>query len=474
MYQVLLSLVRTKFVAVLLGTQGMGISGMLLSVTTLISSVTGLGISTSAVKHVAEADATGNPDRVAYVVAVVKKLALMTGLLAATITLLFSSQLSYVSFGSYAYTSFFLLLSVTFVLNSLAAGQSVLFQGLRKLKYLATSTVAGATVGVAVSIPLYYWFGTEGIVPALILTSVIGVGIAFAFGRRIRLPAVRVSFQESLQEGKEMVRLGIMIGLNGIIAAGTGYLLRVFISHEGGVADVGLYSAGFAIINTYVGMVFTAMGTDYYPRLSAVAREPEKANQLVNQQAEIALLILGPLLIFLFIVIKYAIALLYSAEFLGCVGMVQWAIFAILLKAVTWSVGFLFVAHGDGKLFFWNELIASAYTLLISLLCYLQFGLEGLGIGFLISYTLAVVQNVGLTSYKYSYSPSSNFVEVFFVHTLLSVSCFVLRFWIEDHLSNLVLVVLFLVSAIYSLLRLSKVLHLKEWFSRHLLRRHTD
>ena len=63
------------------------------------------------------------------------------------------------------------------------------------------------------------------------------------------------------------------------------------------VADVGLYSAGFTMIGTYVGMIFTAMGTDYYPRLSAVAKSNELSRQAINQQAEIAILIIAPLLI---------------------------------------------------------------------------------------------------------------------------------------------------------------------------------
>jgi len=92
-----------------------------------------------------------------------------------------------------------------------------------------------------------------------------------------------------------MLKMGFMLSLSGLISTAASYIVRVFISNTGGVADVGLYSAGFAIISTYVGLVFTAMGTDYYPRLSVVAHDNVEARLLINQQAEVAILILAPI-----------------------------------------------------------------------------------------------------------------------------------------------------------------------------------
>ena len=66
-YNILISIVRSKFIAVLLGPAGMGIAGLLTSTTTLIGNITNLGLSTSAVKNVAAANATGNAQRVGIV-----------------------------------------------------------------------------------------------------------------------------------------------------------------------------------------------------------------------------------------------------------------------------------------------------------------------------------------------------------------------------------------------------------------------
>ena len=59
-YNIIISVIRSKFIAVLLGPTGMGISGLLTSTTGLIGNITNLGLSTSAVKNVAAANASGD------------------------------------------------------------------------------------------------------------------------------------------------------------------------------------------------------------------------------------------------------------------------------------------------------------------------------------------------------------------------------------------------------------------------------
>ena len=134
-----------------------------------------------------------------------------------------------------------------------------------------------------------------------------------------------------------MLKMGFMLSLTGLIGMGASYLLRIFISNTGGVAQVGLYSAGFNIIGTYVGLVFTAMGTDYYPRLSAVAHSNMESSIVMNQQAEIALLILAPILIIFLVFINWVVILFYSTQFLPVTAMMYWASSWIMPPLAAWN-----------------------------------------------------------------------------------------------------------------------------------------
>ena len=118
-YNILIGIIRSKFVAVLLGPLGMGINGLLISATDLIMSLTNLGLGTSAVRDIAEANATQDAGKIALVIRVFRRLVWLTGLLGAVICLLFSPYLSYVTFGNYEYTIAFVFFHRQFFLNSL-------------------------------------------------------------------------------------------------------------------------------------------------------------------------------------------------------------------------------------------------------------------------------------------------------------------------------------------------------------------
>jgi O-antigen/teichoic acid export membrane protein len=87
-------------------------------------------------------------------------------------------------------------------------------------------------------------------VPVIIITSVTGVGLSWFFARKIKLKPVVITRSETLTVGKEILKLGFVLSLNGIIVSLISYLVRIFISNTGGVEQVGLYNAGFSIINT--------------------------------------------------------------------------------------------------------------------------------------------------------------------------------------------------------------------------------
>ena len=105
------------------------------------------------------------------------------------------------------------------------------------------------------------------------------------------------------------------MALSNIMTMCISYLLRWFIRTQGGIDDVGLFAAGFTIINTYTGLVFTAMTTDYYPRLAAVNKNIEKGNTIINHQIEIAILIVAPLIALCIVFMPLFVRLIYSLSY---------------------------------------------------------------------------------------------------------------------------------------------------------------
>jgi O-antigen/teichoic acid export membrane protein len=318
----------------------------------------------------------------------------------------------------------FVWLSVTLLFNQLASGQMVILQGMRKLQYLAKANLYGSALGLVVTIPLYYKWGIDAIVPGIIISSLISLFFSLFFSSKVKIEPVKVNKIRTIAESKSMLILGFIIGLSGIFSLVSSYLMRIFISNNGSLAEVGLYSAGFTVLGTYIGLVFNSMNVDYYPRLSEVAKDNHKTTKLINQQAQICILILAPILTFFLVFIHWFIILFYSEEFLIVNKMLQWAVLGILFKSIHWSILVLFYAKGASRLIFWNELISNVYFLCINIGGYYLNGIDGLGISYLINYFLVFLQVLIIAKVKYEYTIEKDRKIIFAVQFIILIATF--------------------------------------------------
>lgn len=455
-FNIAISIIRSKFIAVLLGPAGMGISGLLTSTTGFISSLTNFGLGTSAVKNVAAASTTGDNNRVNFIASVLTRLVWITGILGLIITIVLSPWLSQITFGNKDYTIAFMWISITLLFQQITSGKMVILQGLRKLEYLAKANLVGSVIGLFITIPLYYIWRFDGIVPAIIVTSLASMVLSWFYSRKTGIKIISVPVKKTFSEGREMVVMGFMLSLSGLMTLGLSYFVRIYVSNTGGLEQVGLFSAGFTLINTYFGMVFNSMCTDYYPRLSGMANDNMKARELINQQAEVAILILAPMLAIFLIFINWMIILLYSGKFLEIDGMIHWAVLGIYFKAASWAIGFLLLAKGASKIFFINELLANAYLLLFNILGYKYLGLEGLGISFLAGYILYLVQVFFITKVKYQFSFDKVFYKIAGIQFLIGVMCFGIVTILSAPWTYILGSILISISLVYSLKELEK------------------
>ena len=465
-FSILVNIIRSKVIAVFLGPAGVGINSLLTSTIGLIGTFSNMGLTSSAVKNVAAAHASGDSRRVGKIVSVFRGWVWLTGLFAFTIALVLSPWLSRVAFNSEKYTYAFVLISVTLLINQISAGQGVVLRGMRKINYTAKSSMIGAAAGLITSSLLYYFLRERGIVPAIIISSMTGLCLTWFFSRKIRVEKVPVDRTLFWDEGKEMLLMGIMMTLAGLISTATAYLLRIFISKTGSVADVGLYNAGFAIINSYVGLIFTSLSADYFPRLSAVAMDHKKAASEINQQAEVALLIMAPIICVFLVYINYLVILLYSEKFTPINTMVHWLALGMFFKLCSWAVAYLILARGATKIYFWNELIANVYILLFNIVGYHYWGLNGLGISFLVGYLVYTAQVIVLTGNLYKFYYDGVFVRLFLVQLTIGVLCFFVQKLLVGFSAYLIGTVLIVCSSVYSLFELNKRLDFKKYINK--------
>ena len=388
---ILIGMVRTKFVAILLGPAGVGLFGMYGQITGLVGSVTGMGIGSSGVRQVAEAVGTEDNERIARTIITLRRTALITGGLGMLVMVVLCVPISSITFGNNEYALPIAILGVTLLFGAIGHGQGCILNGTRRIGDLAKISVIGAANGTLISIPCFYLWGQGGIVPSLIFSSMASLATSWWFARRVPIKAISLPLRDSYDEAQRLLSLGISFMGAGLAAALSGYLIRIIILRQFDLADLGIYQAAFNLSGILVGFVLHAMGTDYYPRLTAVAGDNASVHSMVNEQSQISILLSLPGLAAMMVFAPLIIQLFYAASFATAVPVLRWCIMGILGRVFSWPLGFVMLAKGKGKLFFVTEAFACVLHL-IGVFAFIRFwGLKGAGIAFMVLYIVYTV-----------------------------------------------------------------------------------
>lgn len=465
---ILISVVKSKFVAIFLGPTGIGIVSLLTSTTGLVNTITNFSLSRSSVKSIAAVNFESDPVRISKTITVLRKLVWITGSLGALGMFAFSSSLSSLTFGNEEFSIAFMWISITLLFNQMSESNIALLRGMRQLKKLAKSTLLSSLCGLLISIPIYIYLGIEGIVPVIIFSSIAALIVSYFFSRSLKIKPIKISKNEFASLSREMMVIGFFLTISSIISLSSSYGINLFIRAIGNINDVGFYNAGFTIVNSYFGVIFISLTTDYYPKLAAIANQNLKAINLMNEQSEMTLLLIAPILVVFLVFCNFIIEILYTKEFLVIENMILWASFGIYLKAISWAVGVIFISKGDTKYILLTELGSNLTLILFSMLGYQNYGLEGLGISFFISFFCMLVLTYTIVRLKYGFKYSKNFYKIVAVQLSIGLLTFVLSRFGNIEFRYMVGTLLIFLSIGYSYYKINQVIDLKNLIAKFL------
>jgi len=468
---ILIAIIRSKFIALFIGPTGMGIASLLNSTLGLINGVTNLGLDSSAVRDISLAHKNKSREEVSRTISILKRLVWFTACFGALLMIVLSSLLSEFAFDSKEFTWAFIWIAIALFFKQITSSRLAILQGLRKSKYLAKANLLGNILGLIITVPLYYYFRIDAIVPAIIISALMSFVFTFYYSRKTEISTTSISTSEAFSEGKEMVQLGITLSISSLISLLVAYIIQIYISQKGGIDEVGLYNAGFVILNTYVGIIFTAMATDYFPRLSAIAEEIIEIRKTVFEQAFIAVLLITPIIVVFLMFAQFIIVLLYSEAFTPIVKMVSWGILGMVFKAVSFSMGYVIIAKGDSKLFIKTAIGFNAILLASNVLGYYYGGLEGLGISFFLYYILHFVALRIITKIRYGFYFEKGFYPIFALCVVLCSTAFLLTYIESSLLKYGLMTLVVILTFVFSYIQLDKKMDIKELFNKILRRK---
>jgi enterobacterial common antigen flippase len=402
----LLGIVRTKILALLLGPSGIGLTGIYGSITSAMSSLCGMGIGESGVRQIAAASGTDNEERISRTVLTVRRTALLSGITGLCLLLIFSPYASLLTFGHSGRTFDIALLSAILLFGAISGGQKALIQGMRQIGNLAKMNILSALLGTMISIPIIYFWGERGIVYYLIIVSAMGILTSWWYSRKIKVSTITMNWREIFAEANPLLKLGSAFMLGSLATDFTRYILQVIVVRYLGLEASGMFQAATILSSVYVGVILNAMLTDFYPRLSAVSQDNDKCRSLINEQVEVGLLFAVPGILATLTFAPLIIIIFYTPQFIVAVDVLKWQILGVLLQVVTWPIGFILRAKGDGKLFILTDLFSNCSYLIFSWIGINYFGLSGIGMSFLamnIAYWMLIYW-VARRNYNFSFS----------------------------------------------------------------------
>ncbi len=340
------ALLRGKLTAMLLGPEGMGIAALLMSTSTTVQSATGLGLNLSGVKAVAS-----GTDHAALTL---RRLFLFASLIAAIATYLLAPWLGEVTFGSADSAATFRILSPGVFFASLATGEFAILQGRRAMDRLARSSAIGAALGLLPAIPLYIYYGVDGIAPSLVAASaILWISLRMAAGRSPE----GSRFDRTL--ARQLVATGAMMMSSMVAGAAVAWLTLVAIRNFSTVAEAGLYQSVNATVARATEIVFAALSLDFFPSLAMVARSDARLNLAINRQTELVALIAAPLAVAIILGAPMIIRLLLDATFLSAVGVMRWLALGALIKALAYPLGYIAFVKDNRRVFVWLEVVCA-------------------------------------------------------------------------------------------------------------------
>ena len=99
-YQILIQIIKSKIIAILLGPAGVGVIGLFQSGLDLVKNLTSMGLASSAVRDVSEANGSGDSQKISKTVTVIRRLVWITGMLGLVVVAVTSPILSKFAFGN--------------------------------------------------------------------------------------------------------------------------------------------------------------------------------------------------------------------------------------------------------------------------------------------------------------------------------------------------------------------------------------
>lgn len=382
----LLSVVRTKAFALLLGPSGIGLLGLINNLLNSGTILAGMGISTSGVRLLSAAHARGEQQSIGHARTVLLSFHAVLAFVVIAVFWVFERPIGVYFLGNVSRVPLVVWVGVGVGLSLIAGVQIAILNGLRRVSDFARVQVLSALLATAIGVGAVWMWGEDAVLVFVLAVPLSSLVVASWFVAGLKIPKVSVGARDVAIHGVRLAKLGVMFMLAQLVISFGFLAVRARVEWQFDTIALGIFEAAWLLSSVYLGAVLTAMTTDYYPRLSGLADDHLATAALVNDQTRVALWLCGPMCVALIGLAPVAIYVLFSSEFSPATEILRWLLVGDILKVLAWPLGFVLLARHDGRRYLALQTMAILAMVFVVWLGLAKVGLVACSFGILVMY----------------------------------------------------------------------------------------
>jgi PST family polysaccharide transporter len=392
MASILAGLISAKLCALWVGPSGVGLLALCQGLLGMAGLALSLGVNAGLVRFGSRAHADESARQLRTLELAAWIIAGAGSVLAIALMVPFQSEIARLFLGHHAPRFAVLFVCIAAIFTLFVGVQSGIFNATQRVRALVEYTVVTVIIGTLVELAVIRLGGVAAVPAAVACTCGAGFAISRLVNVRHRLPLnVGISWRDVRLQLAQLVRFGAPYTLS--MAAGTGVMLALpaVVLHRLGASEVGFYQAAAAMGVTYLGFLLTAIGLEYFPRVSAAAASRRRVNEVVNGELRLVLLLATPVILAAIALAPAVVPLLYSAHFHPAAQILEWQLLGDIFRLVSWIAGFAILARSRSLVFALVEAVGGCLMLGSTWVGISTAGLPGIGLGYLAAYVLYAV-----------------------------------------------------------------------------------
>lgn len=358
------NLIVIKVMAVVLGTEGMGLVGQFMSVVAVMTAIGGGGIALGVTRHVSQQGIDG-PEGAPYLRAAAF-IWIGSGVLFAATLAILAPHLSSLLLGTASHAGIFRAVAACQFVIGAGNILSAVINGRHDVRGLAAIQTLTAVLGAVITTALVLAGGLAGAMWGLLLAPCLGTLLgAMRVWRKGYLPAGWTTATAGLRHYRELLKYAAMLLVTVCTMPIAQIVLRSWQAEALGWEQAGIWQGLVKLSDAWLQFAMLVLSSWYFPRLSRVASHAELHSEFrTTFIATFAAMIPAAALIWTFK--APLVTLLFSPEFQPMTELLAAQLCGDVFRTLACVVGFIVVAKANTRLYVAAEVFQAGALLLVS------------------------------------------------------------------------------------------------------------